>query len=83
MGITNRGETAVAGYSVPIGPGSSGSAVLNIYGEVVGILHSYYPKFDNIGLGASHRQLQKLFEKADEVWEQRKESMLDRLEPWL
>ena len=56
-----RGKAA--GYSIPIAPGSSGSAVLNINGDIIGMLHAYYARFDNIGLSATHNQLKELFKK--------------------
>ena len=73
----NRAE--VAGFSLPIAPGSSGSSVLDVNGNIVGMLHSYFPVFDNLGLSATHPQLKELFEKADEVWEIRKDEITKEL----
>ena len=83
MPISNRDRGAVAGYSVPIAPGSSGSSVLNIFGDIVGMVHSYYPVFENIGLSATHRQLKDLFEKAEKTYEKRRKKLLADLEAWL
>ena len=66
----NRG--IAAGYSIPIAPGSSGSSVLNANGNIVGMLHSYYPRFGNIGLSATHEQLKKLFKNAEKGWKNKK-----------
>ena len=77
----NRG--GVAGYSFPIAPGSSGSSILNIHGDVIGMIHSYFPSFGHIGLSATHRQLKMLFEEADKTFESRKEYIYDELEAWL
>jgi S1-C subfamily serine protease len=77
----NRG--GVAGYSVPIAPGSSGSSILNIHGDIIGMIHSYYPSFGHIGLSATHRQLKMLFEEADDAFESRKKYIYDELEAWL
>ena len=76
-GRMNRGD--VAGYSVPIAPGSSGSSVLNAYGDIVGVLHSYYPAFDNIGLSATHEQLVELLEKAEDAYKESKVPILKEL----
>ena len=70
----------VSGYSIPIAPGSSGSSVLNANGNIVGMLHSYYPRFGNIGLSATHGQLKKLFKSAEKGWKIKKNQILKRLE---
>jgi len=83
MSIKRGNRGGVAGYSVPTAPGSSGSAILNIYGNIVGMVHSYFPSFKHIGLSATHRQLKKIFEEADKAFETRKEHIYDELEVWL
>jgi len=83
LSIKRGKRGAVAGYSVPIAPGSSGSSILNIFGDIVGMVHSYYPSFEHIGLSATHRQLKKLFEEADKAFEIKKEYIYDELEAWL
>ena len=75
---TKRAKSA--GYSIPIAPGSSGSAVIDKNGNLVGMLHSYYVRFDNLGLSATHSQLKELFNKADEVWEIRKDEITKELD---
>ena len=74
---------AVSVYTIPTAPGSSGSAILNISGDIVGMIHSYYPIFDNMCLSATHKQLKDLFEEADKTFEKRKRFIYDELESWL
>jgi len=62
------------GYSFPIAPGSSGSAVLNSEGDLVGMIHSYQPKFDNIGYGATHKQIKTTLKIADEIYKNEKKT---------
>jgi len=73
----------VAGYSVPIAPGSSGSSVLDGRGNIIGMLHSYYVRFDNLGLSATHEQLKELFDKADKFWAKKKDEFVKELNPSL
>jgi S1-C subfamily serine protease len=40
-------------FSIPAGPGSSGSVVLNSDGEIVSIVHSAAVSFENVAIGAS------------------------------
>lgn len=77
-GWHNRGK--VAGYSIPIAPGSSGSSVLNDNGNIVGMLHAYYPRFGNVGLSATHKQLKRLFRNAEKRWRLRKNKILKKLD---
>jgi S1-C subfamily serine protease len=74
-----RRNVWVAGYTVPIAPGSSGSAVINAEGGLVGMVHSYYSKFDHIGLGATHDQLVDLFDRGEKYWDERKEEFLKEM----
>ena len=53
---------------------------MNIHGDIVGMIHSYYPIFEHIGLSATHLQLKMLFEEADKAFEKRKEHIYDELE---
>lgn len=78
LGSWNKHQK-IAGFTLPIAPGSSGSSVLDVNGNIIGMLHSYYPQFDNIGFSATHSQLKELFEKADEVWEIRKSEIARKL----
>jgi len=40
-------------FSIPAGPGSSGSVVLNEEGEIISIVHSAAISFENVAIGAS------------------------------
>ena len=71
---TQRDAWAAA-FTVPVAPGSSGSAVINHEGGLVGMIHSKYSNFGNLGLGATHEQLTELFERAEKYWEDRKEEL--------
>lgn len=78
-----RKRAKAAGYSIPIAPGSSGSAVIDEHGNLVGMLHSYYVRFDNLGLSATHEQLKELLDKADKFWAKKKVEFLKELNPSL
>jgi S1-C subfamily serine protease len=44
-------------YSIAVAGGSSGSPIVNIKGELVGMIHSVHYKFHHISLSATHQQL--------------------------
>ena len=44
-------------YSVPAMGGSSGSAILNINGEIVGMIHSVHYRFHHVTLSATYERL--------------------------
>ena len=75
--MKNRSATGVdvTAYSVPVAPGSSGSSIVNIFGEIVGVIHSYIPAFDNIALSAPHSKIVEILEKSDEQYDVHKESI--------
>ena len=79
--FSKRHKTAA--YSIPIAPGSSGSAVIDEHGNLVGMLHSYYVRFDNLGLSATHEQLKELLDKADKFWAKKRDEFLKELNPSL
>ena len=62
---------------------SLGSAVIDEHGNLVGMLHSYYVRFDNLGLSATHEQLKELLDKADKFWAKKKDEFLKELNPSL
>jgi hypothetical protein len=47
-------------FSIPASGGSSGSPIINVYGSMVGLLHSAYGSFDHISMAATNTQLEKL-----------------------
>ena len=44
-------------YSIPVIGGSSGSAILNAKGEVIGMIHSVHYRFHHISLSVTHSNL--------------------------
>ena len=44
-------------YSVPAAGGSSGSGVFNAHGELVGLIHSVFVRFNNLSLSPTYDQL--------------------------
>jgi len=47
-------------YTIPTGPGSSGSAILNNSGEIVGVIHSAFTDFENIAISASLDDIRRI-----------------------
>lgn len=47
-------------YTIPTGPGSSGSAILNNSGEIVGVIHSAFTHFENIGISSSLDDIRRI-----------------------
>ena len=65
----------VTAFSVPVAPGSSGSSILNVFGEIVGVIHSYIPAFDNIALSAPHSKIVEILEESEKQYELHKDSI--------
>jgi len=61
-GFDEAGDVIV---SLPTRPGTSGSAILNKNGEVIGVIHSAYGMMENIGIGTSVDSLHTLFEAVE------------------
>ena len=47
-------------FTIPAAGGSSGSPIINWWGELVGLLHSAYNNFHHVSLSATNQQLQVL-----------------------
>lgn len=47
-------------FSIPASGGSSGSPIINSYGDIVGLIHSAYGSFEYISMAATNNQLEKL-----------------------
>ena len=53
-------------YSLPARPGSSGSAIINSSGEVVGVLHSAFRGLEHMSICASLTSVRELMETIEE-----------------
>ena len=75
--MKNRSSTGkdVTAYSVPVAPGSSGSSIRNIFGEIVGVIHSYIPAFDNIALSAPHLKVVEMLEESEKQYDSLKDTI--------
>jgi S1-C subfamily serine protease len=51
-------------FSIPAKGGSSGSPILNGYGEVVGAIHSAYRGFENLCLATTNDQISSVYQQA-------------------
>ena len=56
-GIYSGEMEDMAIYSVPAAGGSSGSGVFNAHGELVGLIHSVFVRFNNLSLSPTYDQL--------------------------
>ena len=61
-GRFNGNSGGVAWYTLPAAPGSSGSMIVNIRGELVGMLHSVYVYFPMIALSTKYSGLRHFIE---------------------
>ena len=71
--FTDPDRDVAASYSIPTAPGSSGSPIYNAYGDIIGMVHSYYRSFDHLALAATHEQISWLADIADEAFEKNAE----------
>ena len=56
-GIYSGEMDDMAIYSVPAAGGSSGSGVFNSHGELIGLIHSVFVRFNNLSLSPTYEQL--------------------------
>ena len=63
MKIKNNRRLSYA-FSIPTKGGSSGSPILNGYGEVVGATHSAYRGFENLCMATTNVQIYMTYRKA-------------------
>jgi len=54
----NRSE--ISCYSVPAAPGQSGSPILNSHGQVVGMIHSVYRRYNHLSLSSTLKQIKSV-----------------------
>lgn len=57
-GFRNVRETDVIQFTAPISPGSSGGALLNIYGELIGVCFGGVEQGQNMNLAISYREIE-------------------------
>lgn len=53
-------------YTIPTGPGSSGSSILNDRGEIVGMIHSAFTNFENIAISSSLSNIRQIVRTIDQ-----------------
>jgi S1-C subfamily serine protease len=51
-------------FSIPTKGGSSGSPILNSYGEVIGATHSAYRGFENLCMATTNEQIRQIYQRA-------------------
>lgn len=51
-------------FSIPTKGGSSGSPILNSYGEVVGAIHSAYRGFENLCMATTNKEIYMIYRKS-------------------
>ena len=63
-------EPSAVLYSIPVAPGSSGSAILYSRGEIVGMVHSVYTRFHHQSLSPSWYDLRNFLQDAIYLYNQ-------------
>jgi hypothetical protein len=58
-------------YTVPAAPGSSGSAILNSRGDIIGVIHSAILKFPNLAACVTQEQIISFLKKATVILDER------------
>jgi len=61
-GFRNMNETEMIQFTAPVSHGSSGGAVLNTYGEIIGICTAGFEGGQNINLAVSYKHIQSFIE---------------------
>jgi hypothetical protein len=64
-------------YTISAAPGSSGSAILNSRGDIIGIVHSAILKFTNLAACVTQEQIISFLKKATEILDERRLSLQD------
>ena len=53
-------------YTIPVYPGSSGSPIVDVNGDLVGMVHSVHRNFHHVSFSATYEQLQVFLSTAEE-----------------
>jgi hypothetical protein len=62
-------------YTVPAAPGSSGSAILNSRGDIIGVIHSAILKFPNLAACVTQEQIISFLKKATAILDERRSNL--------
>lgn len=74
--IVVNDKTESNGFSMPSYPGSSGGLIVNLDGELIGMVHSHVKEFHHITFGAKLQQIKDIIENSNFIFDLLHEPML-------